>query len=490
MKKINPFVSRLFLFPFLIILFCIACKTTEGDAHSDKHEYTNMLVNESSPYLLQHAHNPVNWHPWNEETLAKAKAENKLLIISIGYAACHWCHVMEHESFEDTAVARIMNEHFINIKVDREERPDVDDVYMTACQMVSEDGCGWPLNAFALPDGKPVWAGTYFPKKKWIEIVDYFSKEWQNKPGQMEEYAAQLTTGIDQSSELPQPIGEPEFKKGTLTEITDLLLSRIDFEKGGRKGNPKFPMPSNYELLLEHHFLTGNEKSLEAVNVTLDEMAMGGIYDHLGGGFARYSVDDKWLVPHFEKMLYDNGQLVSLYSNAYRLSKNPFYKKVVEETLAFVERELTSPEGAFYSSLDADSEGEEGKFYVWEKNEIDSLLGENAQVFNDFYNIKSNGNWEHGKNILHLKKTSDETAKKHNLSMEGLNAKINQSKSILFAHREKRVRPGLDDKALTSWNALMMGGYIDAFKAFGKEAYLESALKNAQFIIGKMNASG
>lgn len=486
MKKNNPLLSQISIFTFLVIAIFMGCKTTSGEAQSGEHEYTNMLVNESSPYLLQHAHNPVNWHPWNEETLAKAKSENKLLIISIGYAACHWCHVMEHESFEDTTVARLMNENFINIKVDREERPDVDDVYMTACQMVSQDGCGWPLNAFALPDGKPVWAGTYFPKKKWMEIVEYFSGEWKNKPDQMIEYAKQLTAGLDESSNLPQPMGEAEFQKSSLKQIADDLLNKIDFQKGGRQGAPKFPMPSNYELLLKYHHLTGDGKSLEAVTLTLDEMAKGGIYDHVGGGFARYSVDDKWLVPHFEKMLYDNGQLVSLYANAYRLTKNPFYKKVIEETLGFVKRELTSPVGAFYSSLDADSEGEEGKFYVWTKSEIDSLLEENAAIFNEYYNVKEKGNWEHGKNILHLQKDEQTIAAKYEMSIQQFHTQIEQAKATLFAHREKRVRPGLDDKALTAWNALMLSGYIDAYNAIGKDEYLKVALKNGQFIIDNM----
>ncbi|MEO1257833.1 MAG: thioredoxin domain-containing protein [Bacteroidota bacterium] len=486
MKKLYSFLTGLCLIILLTVTIQMGCVTTGGDAQLGEHEHTNMLVNESSPYLLQHAHNPVDWHPWNEATLRKAKEENKLLIISIGYAACHWCHVMEHESFEDTTVARIMNDNFINIKVDREERPDVDDVYMTACQMVSEGGCGWPLNAFALPDGKPVWAGTYFPKKKWLEVVEYFSKEWESKPEQMQQYAQELTEGINESSNLPQPTGEADFKKNTLTDIADVLLNRIDFQKGGRKGAPKFPMPSNYEWLLKYHFLTNDNKSLEAVTLTLDEMAKGGIYDHLGGGFARYSVDDKWLVPHFEKMLYDNGQLISLYANAYRLVKNPAYEKIVRETLTFIEREMTSPEGAFYSSLDADSEGEEGKFYVWEKPELDSILGEDATIFNDYYNVNQKGNWEHGKNILHVKDQKEKVAERNGIAVDELNNLIENSKSILLTHRETRVRPGLDDKALTSWNALMLAGYVDAYKAFGQQEYLQTALKNGQFILDNM----
>ena len=477
--------THLFFFTSFYILIVFGCKTTGGEAQS-AHQYTNHLIKESSPYLLQHAHNPVDWHPWNEESLTKARNENKMLIISIGYAACHWCHVMEHESFEDTTVARIMNENFINIKVDREERPDVDDVYMTACQMASKDGCGWPLNAFALPDGKPVWAGTYFPKKKWLEIVEYFSAEWKTNASKMQEFADELTNGLNDSNNVPLPTEDAQFSKDNLNSIAENLLQRIDFQLGGRKGAPKFPMPSNYQFLLKHYHLTGNSKSLEAVTLTLDEMAKGGIYDQLGGGFARYSTDEKWLVPHFEKMLYDNAQLVSLYSNAYQVTKSPLYKRVVEETLKFIEREMTSEEGAFYSSLDADSEGEEGKFYVWEKHEIDSILGADAVVFNDYFNITEKGNWEHGKNILHLIDDEEKVAKRNKIEVNTLRKSISESTSKLFREREKRIRPGLDDKALTAWNALMVTGYVNAYKAFSKKEYLDAALKCGQMFLGKI----
>ena len=457
-----------------------------GGAQVKQHAHTNALINESSPYLLQHAHNPVNWHPWSEKTLEKAKAEGKMLIISVGYAACHWCHVMEHESFEDTTVARLMNEHFINIKVDREERPDVDDIYMTACQMSSEKGCGWPLNAFALPDGKPVWAGTYSPKKQWLEVLEYFAKEWKTNPGQMEKYAAQITEGLNSIGAVPVPESEPAFFQNDLDKMAKGLINRIDFKKGGRQGAPKFPMPSNYQFLLQYHHLTQDKQSLEAVRITLDEMAKGGLYDHIGGGFARYSTDADWLVPHFEKMLYDNGQLVSLYSNAYRLTKNPFYKKVVEETIEYVVREMTSPEGAFFSSLDADSDGEEGKFYVWTKQEIDSLLGADATVFNDYYNVSEKGNWEHGKNILHIDDEETVVAKRNGLELAAFQNKIKTCKEKIFKHRSMRVQPGLDDKVLTAWNALMLTGLVDAYKAFGNKSYLDLALKNGQFIFEKM----
>lgn len=476
---------------FVIILFAMlsSCNRPSGQVTSDanKHRYTNKLVNESSPYLLQHAHNPVDWYPWGDAALAKAKKEDKLIIISVGYAACHWCHVMEHESFEDTTVSNIMNEHFVSIKVDREERPDVDDVYMTACQLASKGGCGWPLNAFALPDGRPVWAGTYFPKENWMEILEYFQNLYDTDREKLEEYAKQITEGIRTAEEINLRTGDFDFSKETLSGIADQFMRNIDYEWGGRNGAPKFPMPNNWDFLLSYHYRTGDEKALEAVTTTLDKMAIGGIYDQLGGGFARYSTDSEWIVPHFEKMLYDNGQLVSLYANAFKLTQNPMYKKVVDETLTFIDRELSDENGGFYSSLDADSEGEEGKFYVWQKSEIDSLLvDENTiKVYSDYFNIKAKGNWEHS-NILYRTKVKEDIAKKHDLSIEDLDQLIAQANKKLFDARASRIRPGLDDKVLTSWNALMLKGYVDAYKAFGTAAYKERALKNADFLLQNM----
>ena len=470
------------LFVFIIILSIFACKTPTGNA-----QYTNHLAKESSPYLLQHANNPVDWHPWNEATLAKAKAENKLILVSVGYSACHWCHVMEHESFEDTAVAKIMNEHFINIKVDREERPDVDDVYMTACQLATGRGCGWPLNAFALPDGRPVWAGTYFPKKEWVNVLEYFIKVQKEEPDKLDVYAADLLEGIRQNGRIAFNGSDQIFTTDNLSGITTNFLKNVDLKKGGRKGAPKFPMPNNYQFLLRQYHQTGNEKALKAVTVTLDNMANGGIYDHLGGGFARYSTDDKWKVPHFEKMLYDNSQLVSLYSQAYQVTKNPLYQQVVEETTAFVERELMDKNGSFYSSLDADSEGEEGKFYVWTEEELAAVFQDDDQlkIFSNYYEIYKKGNWEHT-NILHRKKSKEEVAKISGISLEELDKTIMDAKVKLMKARDKRVRPGLDDKGLTAWNALMLKGYVDAYKAFGKEAYLKTAINNANFIVSEM----
>lgn len=447
------------------------------------HKHTNALIHETSPYLLQHAHNPVNWNAWNEEALARAKKEDKLIIISIGYAACHWCHVMEHESFEDSLVASIMNEHFIAIKVDREERPDIDDVYMTACQLVNQGGCGWPLNAFALPDGRPVWAGTYFPKDQWLNILEQFKSLKETDTPRLEDSAERITKGINNfDSGSVVDVSDRQFSTEVLAKLGTDFLSNVDMVEGGRKGSPKFPMPNNYEFLLKYFHQSQNDQALESVSLTLDKMADGGIYDQLGGGFARYSVDGLWHVPHFEKMLYDNGQLVSLYAQAYKQSKKERYKEVIDETIQFVKRELTSPHGGFYSSLDADSEGEEGKFYVWTQEEIDSIISDQrtAQIFSEFYDVTPQGNWEHT-NIL--KRSNKDLAKKFDIPENELYALIAQSKSKLMSARDLRVRPGLDDKILTSWNGLMLKGLLDAYTAIGHDEYLELAEMNATFIL-------
>ncbi len=452
-----------------------------SQVHQEKH--SNQLIHESSPYLLQHAHNPVDWHPWGEEALAKAKRENKLLIVSIGYAACHWCHVMEHESFEDSTVAAIMNEHFVPIKVDREERPDVDDVYMAAAQLVSGRG-GWPLNAFALPDGRPIWAGTYFPKDRWVDILNQFAKLKDENYARLEKSADHLTQGIKSLDEIV--VAQPaQYTKEHLDDIAMRFLAQIDFKDGGRQGAPKFPMPNNYEFLLRYGTLEQNQRVQEAVFVTLDKMARGGIYDQVGGGFSRYSVDGIWKVPHFEKMLYDNGQLIGLYSQAYRLSNRTLYQSVVKESLEFVERELTSSEGAFYSSLDADSEGEEGKFYVWKSAEIDALIDDENEraIFKNYYTITDQGNWEHGNNILYVTKDPMSIAQDVDIDIERLEQIVKKWDQVILNKRSERIRPGLDDKILTSWNAIMSKGYIEAYKAFGDRHYLDMAEKNLHFLI-------
>ena len=466
-----------------VILFNSSCgQTDKNKKMKEDHPYTNALIHESSPYLLQHAHNPVNWYPWGEAALQKAKAENKMLIISIGYAACHWCHVMEHESFEDVEVAKIMNEHFICIKVDREERPDVDQVYMAAAQLITGSG-GWPLNAIALADGRPFYAGTYFPKAKWINMLEYFADMQKKDPAALEKSAAQVTSGIHLVENVSFKEEGKTFLPADLDKQFDSMKPNLDFKKGGANRAPKFPMPSNWEYLLHYNYVSKNEEALQAVTVTLDNMAFGGIYDHLEGGFARYSTDVDWHVPHFEKMLYDNSQLVSLYALAYQRTKNPLYKKVVYETLEFIEHELTSPEGAFYSSLDADSEGEEGKYYVWTKDEIDKVLGTDAAVFAAYYNITNPGNWEHGKNILLRHEADEAVAKNLNLSVSDLNKKIDAGKQKLMKIRGTRVKPGLDDKILSSWNALMLKGYAKAYRVFGDEAFLQAAITNANFLL-------
>ena len=443
-------------------------------SHSQSEGQANALVHESSPYLLQHAYNPVDWHPWNEETLQKAKAQDKMLIVSIGYAACHWCHVMEHESFEDSTVAALMNEHFLPIKVDREERPDVDDIYMSAAQLVTGRG-GWPLNAFALPDGRPVWAGTYFPKERWMDILRQFAELKANEPGKLEKSADQLTKGINSLDEVI-PAQAKDITQQEVKNMATTLLRQMDQINGGRRGAPKFPMPNNQAYLLKYATTYGDEQVLASVLTTLDKMALGGIYDQVGGGFARYSVDDVWLVPHFEKMLYDNGQLVSLYSDAYRLTRDPLYKHVIEQSLSYVKREMTDGRGRFYSSLDADSEGEEGKFYVWSEEEINQLFVDErlSNLTKTYYNTRPDGNFE-GHNILHVTSKPEAFAKYYDISIDELSQTIASANEVLLEARAKRVRPGLDDKILTSWNAMMIKGYVDAYKALQEETYLQTA---------------
>ncbi|MCB0637538.1 MAG: thioredoxin domain-containing protein, partial [Lewinella sp.] len=445
--------------------------------------HTNALIHESSPYLLQHAHNPVDWYPWGDEALTLARANNKLLLISIGYAACHWCHVMEEETFQDTAVARLMNEHFISIKVDREERPDIDDVYMTACQLISRQGCGWPLNAIALPDGRPVWVGTYLPRADWVRLLEFYQEEYQAQPGQLLTYADQIANNL--APELPEIPGQATpFTPALLEGYARGLLAGRDTRFGGQDGAPKFPMPDNYRLLLAYHHYTGDATALEAVTTTLNHLAAGGIFDQLAGGFARYSTDIGWKLPHFEKMLYDNGQLVRLFAEAYAATGTERYREVVDETLAFVANRLTSPEGGFYSSLDADSEGEEGRYYVWTKAEIDSLLpAEQAALVNRLFDILPGGNWEDGKNVLHG--VTDLASATNRLDMDLPEAKAawHAARATLLQARQQRPQPRLDDKILTGWNALMLQGYLAAYEATGTEDYLATARRNADFLL-------
>jgi uncharacterized protein YyaL (SSP411 family) len=485
----NKTVKKIFKIIILTSLIhlnsCAQHPDKKDDLPLEIFKHTNLLIHESSPYLLQHAHNPVNWYPWGEEALAKAKAENKLIIISIGYAACHWCHVMEHESFEDEKVANYMNENFIAIKIDREERPDIDQVYMNAIQLLSGSG-GWPLNCIALPDGRPVYGGTYFPKAQWMNLLQQVAAFVKNDPQKAEEQATALTQGVQQTELVQMNLEKSTNSIKDLDVIVEQWKDKMDFVNGGNNSAPKFPMPVSYQFLLHYNYLSGNKAALEISTLSLDKMADGGIYDQIGGGFARYSTDEIWKAPHFEKMLYDNGQLVSLYAKAYQQTKDPYYKTIIEETLRFIERELTSPENGFYSSLDADSEGEEGKFYVWTSSELDEILGSASPVIKDYYSVVGSGNWESGHNILYKTKTEEKIAAKHGISLKQLQEEVLKAKTVLLEKRAERIRPGLDDKILSSWNGLMLNGYVDAYRAFDNDAYLSKAIANANFILKKM----
>ncbi|MBF8962058.1 thioredoxin domain-containing protein [Pontibacter sp. FD36] len=451
----------------------------------------NRLINESSPYLLQHAYNPVDWYPWGEEALLKAKQEDKPLLVSIGYAACHWCHVMEHQSFEDPKIAEVMNKHFVCIKVDREERPDVDAVHMDALQAMGLRG-GWPLNVFLNPDGKPFYGGTYFTPQQWVNlllnIADAYKKNRQELDHSAEQFVQHLNTselarfGLQQSK---SKASEEEFE-----ELYRNLAKQFDKKHGGLGNAPKFPMPANYLFLLRYYYHTQNEAALKHLNLTLHEMAYGGIYDQIGGGFARYSVDEKWLVPHFEKMLYDNGQLITLYSEAYQLTKEPIYKDVVYETIAFAERELMSEEGGFYSSLDADSEGVEGKFYVFTRKELQDLFKEEEPILAKYYHVTTTGNFEHGQNILHRRISDEHFAKENELELEVLEEMVKTWKEKLMEVRSQRIRPGLDDKILCSWNAIMLKGLADAYYTFGNKHFLHLAVRHADFILQHLKQGG
>lgn len=451
------------------------------------HKHTNTLIKENSPYLLQHAHNPVNWYPWNDETLELAKAENKLLIISVGYAACHWCHVMEEESFEDESVAEIMNAGYINIKVDREERPDVDQAYMNAIQLMTGRG-GWPMNVVALPDGRPVWGGTYFRKDQWKSSLGQLADLYEKDPEKMHEYAAKLEKGLKQMQLIPKGGVFKEFSKEDFNPILKKWEQSFDNDYGGSRQAPKFIIPSNFQFLLRYSEQNKGQELKKYVLRSLDKISYGGIYDPVEGGFSRYSVDVRWHVPHFEKMLYDNAQLVSLYSQAYSDTKNNWYREVVKQSLQFVKDNLTDPTGAFYSSLDADSlnsQGklEEGVFYSWEKSELKKLLKEDFELFSDYYNINSFGKWENEKYVLIRTQSDSEISQKLQITEEELLQKKKNWQEILKEYRNKRDKPRLDDKQITSWNALMLTGYLDAFKALNIPEYLETALKNANFIL-------
>lgn len=471
---------------FIATLF-FSCNSSTKETLKNSHQYTNSLIKETSPYLLQHAHNPVNWKAWNTETLQEAKDEKKLMIISVGYSACHWCHVMEKESFEDSTVAAVMNKNFISVKVDREERPDVDQIYINAVQLMT-GSAGWPLNVITLPDGRPVWGGTYFTKKAWLNSLEKMQKLYDKNPQNLIDYADKLEEGIKSMDLIEVNTNELNFIDFPIENTIKNWSTTFDNKYGGPNRAPKFMMPNNLNYLLRYGLKNKDKQILDYVYLTLDNIAYGGVYDHIGGGFSRYSTDIKWHVPHFEKMLYDNAQLVSLYSQAYKATKNPLYEEVVKETLEYIKKEMTHQEGAFYSSLDADSvseenELEEGAYYVFNKEELKLQLKEDFSLFSEYYNVTNYGKWEKENYVLIRKKSDQEIIAEFSISQEELNQKKKNWKQLLLAYRNNRAKPRLDDKSLTSWNALMIKGYVDAYKAFQVPEYLNAAQTNAQFLI-------
>lgn len=454
-------------------------------------KFNNRLAKETSPYLLQHAHNPVDWYPWGAEALQKAHDEDKPILVSIGYSACHWCHVMEKESFEDEATAAIMNRFFVNVKIDREERPDLDHIYMDAVQAMTGSG-GWPLNVFLTPDARPFYGGTYFPpvraynRMSWKETLESIHEAYETRRDEIEAQANNLVNHIETSNSfgISKPAdkeGKRFFDKADLQTISENLLTAADKKWGGFGRAPKFPQTFSIQYLLRHYHFSGHQESLQQALFSLDKMMQGGIYDHLGGGFARYSTDEKWLAPHFEKMLYDNALLISVFAEAYQLTGQQKYKTVMEETIGFVERELMHPVGGFYSALDADSEGVEGKFYTWSKQEIDQTLGDNVDLFCLAYNVSEQGNWEH-RNILWCPTDLENYVEKLAISEQALRQKLAECRRLLFNERAKRIRPQLDDKALLGWNALMLTALCKAAAATGKKEWRVLAEASVRFI--------
>lgn len=441
-------------------------------------KYTNALAQESSLYLLQHAHNPVNWVSWSADVFEKAKAENKLVLVSVGYSACHWCHVMEHECFEDEEVAALMNKFFICIKVDREERPDVDQVYMNAVQLMTQRG-GWPLNCFTLPNGQPIYGGTYFPKEQWMHVLRSLQHMFTEEPEKVNEYATQLTEGIQQSELIQQATPMTDLPEDKLPELVRRWLPQMDNMEGGPTRAPKFPLPNNYLFLLHYGEWQQHEGVRSHVKLTLEKMARGGIYDQLGGGFSRYSVDMLWKVPHFEKMLYDNGQLLSLYAQAYRYDPQSEYKWLLESTLGWLEREMQGKEGGLFAAQDADSEGVEGKFYVWTPDVIKSILGNDSKWYLELYNPYNKGFWEHDQWILVRDTSWEKFCLTHpEVTLE----KIRTCNELLFAERKRRIAPATDTKCLTAWNAMTMTGLLDAYIALNDPAFLAMATKIGEWI--------
>ena len=453
----------------------------------------NRLINETSPYLLQHANNPVDWYPWGEEALERARSEDKPILLSIGYSACHWCHVMERESFEDETIAGLMNENFVSIKVDREERPDLDQVYMQAVQMLTGSG-GWPMTVFLTPEGKPFYGGTYFPPDDrqgmpgFPRLLTSIAEAYSTNRGEVDRVTQQLTTQMSQSNQVPQ--GTSILTVDILHQAYSSLATNFDYQNGGFGNAPKFPQPMTPEFLLRYYHHGYNPRALELVELTLEKMAYGGIYDQIGGGFHRYSTDPYWLVPHFEKMLYDNALLARLFLHTYLITGRALYRRVVEETLDYILREMTDPSGGFYSAQDADSEGVEGKFFVWSPGEINAVMGDtDGEVFAGYYGVTAGGNFE-GKNILNIRQNPEEFAETKGLTADQLGDIINRGSKALLEVREQRIHPMRDDKVLSSWNGLMLRSFAEAAAALGRPDYLAVAIKNAGFLVGSMKSDG
>jgi uncharacterized protein YyaL (SSP411 family) len=451
--------------------------------------HANRLIHETSPYLLQHAHNPVDWYPWGKEAFDKAKSENRPILLSIGYSACHWCHVMERESFENEKIARLMNDLFVNIKVDREERPDLDEIYMSAVQMLTGRG-GWPMTVFLTPDGKPFYGGTYFPPEDrhgmpgFPKILVGVANAYRDRPQDVEKSVAQIVAALKRMSQSSPGTGS--FTPEIIGESAQQIARAYDFDHGGFGQAPKFPNAGVYELFLRQYYHSKDERYREMVTHTLRQMANGGIYDHLGGGFHRYSVDEKWLVPHFEKMLYDNAQLVRIYAQAYCATGEVLFREVVVQTVDYLLREMGHGEGGFYSTQDADSEGEEGKYFVWTQDELSRILGDEAgEIFGRIYDVSEFGNFE-GKNILHPVLAVDQAAKLFRKEPNEIAALVREGKSRLFAEREKRPKPFRDDKVLTSWNGLTLSGLAEAIKIWPRPDYVEAAQRTVAFFYKKM----
>ena len=455
--------------------------------------HTNRLVNETSPYLLQHAHNPVDWFPWGDEAFQKATAENKPILLSIGYSACHWCHVMEHESFEDEKIAALMNDLFVSIKVDREERPDLDEIYMNAVQMLTGRG-GWPMTVFLTPERKPFYGGTYFPPEDrqgmpgFPRVLMGVAQAYREKPQDVEKSVGHILSALERMSQSQE--SKVAFSLEAIAESGEQISRAYDSDHGGLGRAPKFPNAGVYELFLRHYDQSKNQRFLEMVTHTLTKMAQGGIYDHLGGGFHRYSVDEKWLVPHFEKMLYDNAQLVRIYAQLYCVTRDELFKNVTEETLDYLLREMLHSEGGFYSTQDADSEGEEGKFFIWSPQEVNQILGEEAgEIFSRIYDVSDFGNFE-GRNILHPILTLEQASKLFKKDPKAIAVLISDSKKKLFQEREKRIKPFRDEKIITSWNGLMLSGLAEAIKISPRQSYLDTANRTLQFFFSKMFRGG